>query len=696
MSLRDLIIPVALVLLVGVAGCLGSDEVAEEPGEEIAADSIQEDDVVVPQDAQFVSLEDGYRLAWDEVETPFEQEITIPENTVGVTAEATVETDAPVWVNITRTETGVERCTSPLMDSYVDPVHTFTRCSSLASQDDLPASWTMTVEANADIAEEVHLDLEAYLPDGLIEGLDLDQVSIPEHDVLNPEPVRVESEDGTSLHADVTRPDVDEPVPVVLITDVPATEQAQQAQDLAESFDPEPFTKELAARGFAVVQADARGTGQSGGCLDLWGQADRLDQHALIAWAADQDWSQDKVASMGLGYSATLALTGAVDAPDALETVIAFGAVTNPYDSWHFGGVPNGDGFATPLQAQTVGALGFTGAENPLAPLTGTETCDNAQYADLLDPRAVYNTFYEVRDLPEHADDIDVPIFYGQGLHDPAAKGSMALDMIHETQDDALALVGPWADQFPARADAHMLTQAWLDEHLLEAEIGIAALVGTSSITQPSLDPEATIADTMRTADTWPPMEPDVRALYPDFDQGTLSQEPVDGEATVLLDPVGATFETGTSDDTLLELEGTVQEDLLVTGAPLLNVVAEVQGVENAFLSANVYVEDGGERELLTMGMANLAHHQGHDQYTPLVPLDITEMGMPMEPVEQLIPEGATLTIEIRSTTTTDWTLVQPGRTGALVLEGGAEGMVFELPTTPLDDVEDVPRTVSP
>ncbi len=697
--MRILALAVAFsLLLVPLVGCIGSDDSPEgdESASELDVNAIEQNDVEVPEDAQLQEIEDGYRLAWDEVQTPFQQEVTIPQNTVGVTAKAQVDAEAPVWVNITRVETGVERCSSRVMNSYDQPVQGLTSCSSLASVDDLPATWSVSVESKAEVAQEVHVDYEAFSPDGLVDELNLSELPAAEHDVLDPESLRVESHDGTSLHVEVTRPDVEAPVPVILIPDVPDTGDAEQAAALADAFDPETYTQELAARGYAVVQTDVRGTGQSGGCLDLWGQAERADQHVLVEWAAEQEWSVEKVAAFGLGYSATTALTGAVEAPEALETVVAFGVVTNPYDSWHFGGVPNGDGFATSGQTQALGALGYASAAEDIQRFTRTGDCDAGQYSELLDPRAVYGAFYEVRDLPQQADAIEVPMLYGQGLNDATAKGSMALNMVQETQDQTLAMIGPWANQLPDRADTHLLMQAWLADHLTEAEVGAEALVGTSSVTQPEIGAQATIATATRTADVWPPQQPDVTSLFPNFDESTLSNEPVEGEATVVLDPVGATVEAGSDDNTLIRLEGTIEEDILITGGPTMQLVAEAQGVENAFLATNIYVEEDGERELLTMGMANLAHHEGHDTYSPLVPGQLTEMVMPLEPVEQVLPAGATLEIEIRSTTTTDWTLVQPGRAGALVLQGGADGMVLELPTTPVDQIEEVPRTVAP
>lgn len=696
MRLLALAIAVSL-LFVPLVGCIGTQEDTENPeqapSEEVSAASIEEQNVEVPEGAELEPIEDGYRLAWEEVQTPFRQEIEVPENTVGVTAQVNADAEVPVWVNVTRVETGVERCSSRVLTSYDQPAQNLASCSSLASVDELPATWSVSVESKADVVQQVHVDYEAFLPDGLVEEVNTSALPAASHDVLDPESVRVPSHDGTSLHVEVTRPDVDEPVPVVLIPHVPSTEQAEA---LADAFDPEPYVQELAARGYAVAKADVRGTGQSGGCLNLWGPAERADQHVLVEWAAEQDWSTDEVAAFGLGYSATTALTGAIEAPEALQTVVAFGAVTEPYDSWHFGGVPNGDGFATSTQTQALGALGFAQATQEAERFTGSGECDGSQYAQLLDPRAVRDTFYQARDIPEQADAIDVPIFYGQGLDDATAKGSMALDMVQQTQDQTLAMIGPWAHQLPVRADAHLLVQAWLADHLTEAEVGAEALAGTSSVTQPQIGAHGEAAQSLRTADAWPPQQPDVVSLYPNFDENTLSKEPVEGEATVLLDPVGASSEAGSDEDTLLRLEGEVSEDLLVTGGPTMKVVAEVQSVENAFLATYVHVVEDGQRELLTMGMANLAHHEGHDTYNPLVPGQLTEMVLPLEPVDRVIPEGATLEVEIRSTTTTDWTLVQPGRAGGLVLQGGADGMVFDLPTTPVDQLEEPPRTVAP
>jgi hypothetical protein len=53
--------------------------------------------------------------------------------------------------------------------------------------------------------------------------------------------------------------------------------------------------------GYAVVNADPRGAGNSEGRLVLWGKQDGEDGHDAIEWIAAQPWSNGKVGMFAAG-----------------------------------------------------------------------------------------------------------------------------------------------------------------------------------------------------------------------------------------------------------------------------------------------------------------------------------------------------------------------------------------------------------
>ncbi|MFO1535534.1 MAG: CocE/NonD family hydrolase [Thermoplasmatota archaeon] len=55
-------------------------------------------------------------------------------------------------------------------------------------------------------------------------------------------------------------------------------------------------------RGYAVAQVAVRGTGTSGGCMDLMGPAEVHDLDQAVTWLAERPWSNGNVAMIGASY----------------------------------------------------------------------------------------------------------------------------------------------------------------------------------------------------------------------------------------------------------------------------------------------------------------------------------------------------------------------------------------------------------
>ncbi len=679
-----------LLLTVGLAGCIGDDGPADEGSEEVSEQSIDQEDVEVPEGAKLQEVEDGYRLLWEKPELPINTTLKIPEGTVAVNATIDVPDDARGYVNITNANTSHVRCLTPEADSLQQPKLGKVSCTGLTTLDDLPAEWQIEVSANTTEVELVTVDLLTVPLDGLLSELDPSQLSKAVHEIKATESFQVAAEDGTQLHVEVTRPDVETPVPTVLVTGLAAQAQAQGPQ-LTTPLNVDSLAKDLAMRGYAVAYAHVRGTGQSGGCLDMWGPKEQADQLRLVEWLSEQNWTNDKLATYGVGYSATTAIEAAIQAPDQVDAVLTFGAVTDAYRDWHFGGVPNGEGVADPVTSQLTGALGYAPSPDAVSRITGNsqDSCDAAQYTDAADPRAVYNAFYEARNLTTKAQEITAPMLYGQGLNDRLTKPAMALDMVNQVKSPVIGLVGPWANQLPTRADTQTLIVGFLDQHLKDREVGLTTET-TISVTQD--------LPVQRLTEAWPPSTATVTKLYPGFDAGQLQDAPAEGSTTIVMDPIAASASAGQGDNrTLVTLRGSVDQDVLISGPPALDLAAVLQGLDNAFVAAYLYdVAPDGSRELISFGMANLAHRNGHAEYAPVTPGEALSMAAPMQPVETVIEANHTIELQIRSAASTDWTLVQPGKPGALTLQAGAQGTVLLLPTLPTDQLEDLPATVQP
>ncbi|MGW1294150.1 CocE/NonD family hydrolase [Streptomyces sp. NPDC002533] len=122
---------------------------------------------------------------------------------------------------------------------------------------------------------------------------------------MNTRTVSVPTQDGTPLATDVCLPDGNRPRPAVLIR-TPYGRDAHRAE-----------LRGWAAHGFAALAQDVRGRHGSPGEWHPYGNHEKADGSATVAWVRAQAWSNGEVVAAGASYAAYCALVTALDAPDA-------------------------------------------------------------------------------------------------------------------------------------------------------------------------------------------------------------------------------------------------------------------------------------------------------------------------------------------------------------------------------------------
>ena len=164
--------------------------------------------------------------------------------------------------------------------------------------------------------------------------------------------VTVTMRDGTRLFADVIRPDLDGPVPAILTyspygkhglkkflfsPEAGVPEGSVSKYAVWEGPDPAYFTKS----GYAVVNADARGSWYSEGDLTIWSEQEALDGYDIIEWIAREPWCNGRVGMSGVSYLAIVQWRVAALNPPHLCAI-------NPWEGWsdcyreraYHGGIP--------------------------------------------------------------------------------------------------------------------------------------------------------------------------------------------------------------------------------------------------------------------------------------------------------------------------------------------------------------------
>lgn len=473
--------------------------------------------------------------------------------------------------------------------------------------------------------------------------------------------------DGAAIQVGLMRPDVPEGtrVPVVVL----ATPYAQglgkvDLRDCAAR-----LAYNLVPQGYAVAIVAARGTADSGGCMDLMGPKEQADLDQAVTWLGTRPWSNGNVGMTGLSYEGSTPWEVAALGNPHLKTVVpiegvpdffsllfhdgapearallftnafydAFGAaspyppggrsldrtLTNPRcPEWAEGLAASAESFRTGLRD----AGGFWAARDHrpgvLANYTGSVLLVQGLQDWNVDPHVAFPWAAQLRDAG-----IEVKLLLPQGYH--AYPDSLV------GFDDS------------ARADWPDLLLDWLDRWLLE---------DASIDTGPAVQVQDSL-HAWRNESAWPPADaaPLALRLCPG---GILSEAPCAGAARALvgpdpfhpggyLDQYGADqFTEGFPDAcaTCASFAAPPRDATLrFAGAPVLDLTVTPTG-RTGHVAAFLYVEADGVARRVGWGQADLRFAAGDGASHPVTPGEPMRVRLTLEPLDVAVPPGATLRV---------------------------------------------------
>ena len=207
----------------------------------------------------------------------------------------------------------------------------------------------------------------------------------------------------------------------------------------------------LLERGYAVVFADLRGYGASGGCPDNSGELDRSDLRAAVRWTATQRWSSGKVGMYGKSYDGITGLMAAGERIPGLAAVVAQEPVYDWYRYLYGNGVPRTTRIGTPL------SLVYTSV-NPPSYVNPRQFQDYAtrSAANLINPACVPATltaqqsplpndpYWRGRGIMEPLKRSRVPIFLTQGFIDQNTAADGLTELLRATKGPVTGWLGMW------------------------------------------------------------------------------------------------------------------------------------------------------------------------------------------------------------------------------------------------------------
>jgi predicted acyl esterase len=102
------------------------------------------------------------------------------------------------------------------------------------------------------------------------------------------------------------------------------------------------------SRGYAFLDVDIRGIGDSQGEWHSYSPQSQEDHYDVIQWAAAQHWSTGKVGVVGISYGAIMTFLAAETMPPSVKMLIPhMGAGDNYRGVWYNGGIPPAEGRAS-------------------------------------------------------------------------------------------------------------------------------------------------------------------------------------------------------------------------------------------------------------------------------------------------------------------------------------------------------------
>ncbi|MGB0652403.1 MAG: CocE/NonD family hydrolase [Thermoplasmatota archaeon] len=545
-------------------------------------------------------------------------------------------------------------------------------------------------DAGGDDAALAAPDLSA-LPPG--SGYDPALLSEDRFGILDPVREYVEATmDGILLHAEVHLPDGEGPWPTILQLSPYNTHMPDALVD-AFGFLPAGvgLVNTYVPKGYAVVIADVRGTGDSEGCMEMMGPKERQDAYDLVEWIAAQAWSDGHVGMQGVSYVGTTPHEALVMAPPHLDTVVTVAGVTNQWRNVYQNGVPYNfrfypityevtEGLTPPNDVQRGPAWALNAADG---------ACDQQPALEAMSPgtyeKGLYTDYWADRDMTTMTGNATASILYSQGFIDRAVNPIEAVAWFNDLPVPKKGLFHQEGHRYPPREDYFDLELAWFDYWLKGIENGV--------MEAPPVEVQLN-DDRIRTGNTWPPAPAETTAKRLYLGPGALAGEPPAnateaytafnaGSGFVNLAnfaaPVEETVATAAgAPHELVYLSPPLAEDLHLAGSAWMHLVAASDQENTYFLFDLVDVAPDGSQTWLAEGWFNAHLHQGFDTSTPLVPGEPTTFHFAFEPREYVLAAGHQVGVHLKGSDDGVFPFDQP--LALNTVHYGAQGSWIELP----------------
>ena len=446
----------------------------------------------------------------------------------------------------------------------------------------------------------------------------------------------------------------------------------------------------FAARGYACLRVDVRGTGDSDGIIrDEYLKQEQDDGVEVIAWIARQPWCSGQVGMFGCSWGGFNSLQLAARRPPALKAIITSCSTDDRYaDDMHYmGGCVLTDTmhWGTNFFARM--------ARGPDSLMVGEDRWREMwrERLEAWEPPFITWLSHQARDdywkhgsVCENYESIQCAVFAIGGWAD--GYSNAIFRMLANLKCPRIGVAGPWGHGFPHKTGPGptigFLQEAmrWWDQWLKDVDTGIMQEPMLRSWMQESVPP----AGQYRTRPgywagdpSWP--SPNVGKLTYGLGQNTLTRGEEKANSNSVLEicspqtvgqhggdwcgfgrlhypdlPIDQREEDGGS---LVFDTEPLSEDLSILGAPEVELeIASDRPVALVAVRLNEIRHDGSVLRV-TYGVLNLTHRNGHEKPEPLVPGERYKVRVALNEIGHVFAAGHRIRLAISSTY---WPIVWP------------------------------------
>lgn len=506
--------------------------------------------------------------------------------------------------------------------------------------------------------------------------------------------------DGADIEIGVWRPDVPEGTRVPVIVDAGPYYGNLEGRMETKSRYILMLTTNYLPHGYAVAALSVRGTGGSGGCMDLMGNKESGDLSQAITWLGTQPWSNGRVGMIGRSYDGSTPWSVSAMGNEHLKTVVPVSGVPDVYGLMFRNGSAETRGpfllnaIYYAFFARTDPAVNEREALHAAQGVVCPESwvgLGASMYSGATGARDPAGWWAERNHKPPTEAKWKGSVLMVQGLQDWNVDPGMNLPWADELNQSGLPvhqMLGQWGHEFPDQrpdtpADPRMrwdwaeILLHWWDYWLKDH-------------TSVGLGPPVQIADSLgrwHAEEHFPPRNADWTTLHLSAGEA-LNPEP-GPEGSILLTPAALLPGQVAESFRSLPVEVVVaefttkpfDEDLSFSGLPRLHVQVSPKGPTGHLAADLVDVGPQGAEIVVGRTIMNLLYADGTETMRPVTPNVQLVAKMEYQPLDVTIPAGHQLKVRV-------WEAQDEGgdRIPAIppepveLLFGGSRTSVLELP----------------